>query len=136
MGALAREGYEELRIDFEAPVWAGIDDSNPAADTLGIELRIPRPVQRIAQVNPASVPAQLQHLRTAVQCTGFEMRSMRDNAAQAHLACQLRPERVAYIPLLEIAGAEACDIEKAVVQTEIDISDKRRHRLERLQRGR
>ncbi len=64
------------------------------------------------------------------------MASARDDAADPHLAGELRIERVADVILAEIARTPASDIEEAVVHREIDIGHQRRHRLEAFQHRR
>ncbi len=68
--------------------------------------------------------------------TGSVRLCVRHDPAQPHRARLFRLERIAHVILLQIAGAEARDVQKFVVETQIDIGNQRRHRLERLERGR
>src|SRR5438093_1549802 len=49
---------------------------------------------------------------------------------------QARIEWIAHVVLLEFAGAPARDIQKPIVEREIDVGDERRHRLEAFQERR
>ena len=55
------------------------------------------------------------------------------DAADAHLAGQLRLERVGDVVLLQVARTPAGDIEKLVVHRQIDVGDQRRAGLESLE---
>ena len=107
-------------------------------DALGIELRIDRAVERVGEIDPPAVAADLDHLRPAVQRP-----VLRPDAPPAttmppilHLAGQLRVERIGHVVLLHVAGAPAGDVEEAVVHRQVDVGDERRHRLEALQQRR
>jgi hypothetical protein len=64
------------------------------------------------------------------------MRRPLDDAAQVHRACLARVLGVADVVLLQLARAEARDVEPAVVDGEVDVGDERRHRAEGLERRR
>src|SRR5215831_19125083 len=101
MSALADERDKELWIDLKTTTRISVDHGNPAADTLGKELRIPGTIQRIAKINAAAISAQLEHLRAAVQCASFRMRGARDDAAEPHFTRDFRFEGITDVPLLE-----------------------------------
>src|SRR5829696_966461 len=56
---------EELRVERDAAVLADVELCHPAVDAGGVELRVPRRVQRIRQVDTLPVAAHLDHLRRA-----------------------------------------------------------------------
>ena len=63
MRPLALKSHKEVRIDLHPAVGIGVDLRHPSAQPLGIELLVPRRVQRVGQIDPAAVAAQLHHLR-------------------------------------------------------------------------
>ena len=60
----------------------------------------------------------------------------RDDAAEPDGADLLRIERIADVVLDELARAPARDVQKTIVDRQIDVGDERRHRLEPLQNRR
>ena len=53
------EFNEKVRIELHAPLRIGVHLHHPTLDTLGIELRIPRRIERIREIDPAAVTAQM-----------------------------------------------------------------------------
>src|SRR5205809_3846595 len=104
---LALELHEEVRVDGQAAAGRRVKLRRPALDTLGVEDRVPGAVERVGQVDPAAVAADLDHLGSAVQGTVLRVGALRDDAAQPHRAGQLRLEWVGDVVLLELAGAPA-----------------------------
>src|SRR5947209_6059008 len=94
--------HEELGIERDATPRLGIELHHPTIDPVGIELRIDGAVERIGEVDAAAVTADLDHLRSAAECTilGAWMSSFCDNAADAHLAGKLRIEGIGHVVLL------------------------------------
>src|SRR5262249_17047750 len=81
-----------------------------------------------------AITADLDHLRSAIQCTiRLGMSGTRDDPSYPDLARELGVEGIGYVILLEIAGAPAGYIEETIIHRQIDIGDERRHRLERLE---
>src|ERR1700757_1810735 len=58
---------EELFIEFHPARWMGIDLYHPTLYTVGIELLVPRGVERVGEISALTVAAELNHLRTAVE---------------------------------------------------------------------
>src|SRR5581483_1734348 len=103
-----RPPHEELRIEGDAPGRRRIELHHPALDALRIELRIDRTVKRVREVDAPPIPADLDHLRTtAERARPRGMLGARDDAADAHLAGELRGERIGHVVLLQVAGAPA-----------------------------
>src|SRR5947209_18922847 len=129
---------EELRIERNPAIRAGVELHHPAVDPFGIELRIDGAVERIGEVDAFAIAADLDHLGAAIELAvlGAGMRRARDDSADPHFARELWLERIAYVVLLQIAGAPARDIAEAIVHGQIDISDERRHGFESLQERR
>src|SRR5689334_18913341 len=116
---------KEFRIERHAALWLDVELHHPAVETLGVELRIDGAVERIGEIDAASVATDLDHLRSAVEFAVLRtrMRGARDDAADPHLAGELWIERVGHVILLQVAGSPARDIEKAVVHGEVDVGD-------------
>ena len=53
-----------------------------------------------------------------------------------HRAGLDRVERIGHVELLQLAGAQARDVEEAIVEREVDVGDERRHRAESLEQRR
>src|SRR5580704_5733378 len=136
MGPLAVAGREEIRIDRHAARRRAIDLRDPAAHAFRVKLRIPRAVQRVRYVDAPPVAAELDHLRRAVERPALRMLPVRYDSAQTYAASLPRLERVAHVVLLQVTGAETRDVQKFVVEAQVDVGNQRRHRLERLERGR
>src|SRR5204863_1724535 len=107
--ALAVELHEELRVELERAVVVELDP--PAVDPLGVELRVPRGVERVGQVHALAVATDLDHLRAAVDRAGRGVGRALDDAADAHAAGLLRAGGVRDVVALELAGAPAGDEE-------------------------
>src|SRR5215813_14007794 len=58
---------EKFRIERDSAFRPGVELHHPAVDSLGIELRIDRAVERVGEIDPLAVAADLDHLRAAVQ---------------------------------------------------------------------
>src|SRR5438132_45265 len=117
--SLALKGHEELGIDAEAALRRRVQLGRPAADALGIELGIPTRVQRVGQVDPPSVAAQLDHLRPTVERASPGVLGAGNDAAQANGASQFGIERIADVILAELAGAPAGNVQEAIVEAEV-----------------
>src|SRR4029077_14521497 len=128
---------EELLVQAQpaARGRGGVELGEPAAHAVRVELVVPRPVQRVGQVDPLAVPADLAHLRAAGQRLA-RRRRVRDapgDAAEPDRADLARAGRVAHVVLLELANAPAGDVEELVVDREVDVGDQRRYGAERLE---
>src|SRR5262245_17817522 len=125
---------KEFRIEGDAAIRVRIELHHPAVDTFRVKLRIDCTVERIGEIDSLSVPADLDHLRSAVErAIRGRMRGSAGDTANPDLAGELRIERIAHVILVQIAGAPAGDVEEAIVHREIDIGDERRYRLEAFQ---
>src|SRR5207248_9764008 len=110
--AFALERHEEVGIHRDPALLLGVDLGKPAADAVGIELRVPRRVERVRQVDASAVPADLDHLRAAVELATFGVRRARDDSAQAHRSGEARTEGVADVVLAEFARSPAGHVEE------------------------
>src|SRR5258705_14006854 len=54
-------------IELDAAVRAHVDLGQPALDAVGIELIVPRAIQRVGHVEALAVTADLDHLRCTVE---------------------------------------------------------------------
>src|SRR5258706_4558761 len=93
---------------------ADIDLDHPAADAVRIELVIPGRVETVRELEALAVPADLDHLRTALQrLRGVaRMRRAADDPAQPEGADLLRVEAIGHVLLDEFTRAPARDVEE------------------------
>src|SRR5262245_46567776 len=63
----AVELEESVLGDAETAGRAHVHLREPAPDAVGIELLVPRAIERVGHVEPLSVAADLHHLRPAIQ---------------------------------------------------------------------
>src|SRR5262245_36624303 len=79
---------QELRIESDATVRAGVELHHPALDAVGVELRVDGAVERVREVDATPVAADLHHLRAAAQrpVLGAGVRGPGDDAADPDLA--------------------------------------------------
>ena len=126
---------EELRIEGHRAVGCDVELDHPALDAVGIELIVPRAVERVREVDAPPVAADLDHLRAAVERRRRirRMRRAPHDAADVDRADELRMERIAHVVLAHLAGAPARRVEVAVVEREIDVAQQRRHGREALE---
>src|SRR5271155_1056989 len=134
MASQIPEFKKEFRVDGHATCRLGIELHHPAANSVGIELRVPRRIQRVREIDAPSIAAELHHLRAAVQATTgiFRMRGTAHDATQLHGAGFLGMKWVGNVILQEFAGAPARNVKEAVVERKIDVRDERGHGLESL----
>src|SRR6516165_8511594 len=92
---------EEFRIERNAALGPGVELYHPAVDSIGIQLRVDVAVERVCEIHPLPVPADLDHLRCAAERAALDARMARPrhDAADAHLAGQLGLERIGYVVL-------------------------------------
>src|SRR5207244_1540035 len=127
---------EQLWVEAHASIGINIDLRQPAANTVRVELLIPSAVERIGQVNAFSVPADLDHLWSAVQWRAgmISVRFTTHDAAQLYRAGPHRLERIRHVILQQLSRAPTRDIQKAIIMREVNVCDQRRHRFESLEK--
>src|SRR5262249_59979396 len=59
---------EEFRIKGDTALGPHVELHHPAVDAIGIELGVDRAVKRVGEIHSPTVPADLDHLRSAVEC--------------------------------------------------------------------
>src|SRR5208337_765983 len=138
MAAQIPEFKKEFRINLHAAVGFGIELYHPALNSVGIELRVPRRIKRVREIDAASVAAHLHHLRAAVQrCAGvLRMSRTTHDTAQMYGTCLLGMKGIGHVVLQKFSGSPAGDIKEAVVERQIDVRDQWRHSLESLEQRR
>src|SRR5208282_384439 len=121
MAAEIPEFQKEFRVDLHAALGLGIELYHPALNSVRIELRVPRCVQRVREIGSASVAAHLHHLRAAIQgCAGIlRMSSAAHDAAQMHGTSLFGMKRVGHVILQKFAGSPAGNVKEAVVERQI-----------------
>src|SRR5207248_6437575 len=58
---------KELFIEFHPAFWIIVDFHHPALYSIGIELFVPRGVERVSEIDALAVAADLNHLRSAIE---------------------------------------------------------------------
>src|SRR5215469_10802315 len=97
---------KEVLIKLDPATRPGVDFHHPSPHSVGIELGVDRPIERIRKVYSPAVAADLDHLRRAVQRPRpAGMLRPRNDPADPQLAGQLWVERVGNIVLVEVASA-------------------------------
>src|SRR5438034_4469943 len=130
---------EEARVDrHAAAVGVCADSRHPGADTLWVEGVVPARIERVGGIDPATVPADLDHLRPAPQpeVGRSGLRGAAHNAAEMDRAGLPRVVRVAHVVLFQLTCSPARDVQPPVVDGEVDIGHERRNGSERLERRR
>src|SRR6202034_193560 len=59
--------HEEPLVERDPAAGVRVYLGHPRADAVRVELLVPRPVQRVGEVDPGAVPADLDHLRATEQ---------------------------------------------------------------------
>src|SRR5687767_6703404 len=65
--AHAIELDQSRTIEIDAAIRTHVDPGQPSGDPVGVELLIPRAIERIGHVKTLAVAADLDHLRRAVE---------------------------------------------------------------------
>lgn len=73
MRPFALKSDEEVFIHAQTAVGVSIDLGKPSPHPVGVELLIPGGVQRVGQIDPAPVAAQLHHLCPTVERASLGM---------------------------------------------------------------
>src|SRR6266567_3097304 len=135
MGAQTVKLDQEFFIEFDPAIRVCIDLHHPALYTVGVELLVPRGVERVREVDALAVAADFDHLRTAVQSLPGLLRVSRSayDATEVERAGLLRAYRIGDVILDELTGPPARNIEEAVVEGEVDVGDQGRYCLEALE---
>src|SRR5262247_3784307 len=60
-------GEKEVFVKRDPALWGGVDLDHPALDPVGIKLVINRAIERIGEVDAASIATDLDHLRPTVK---------------------------------------------------------------------
>src|SRR5215211_5217984 len=108
---------EEVGVYRETALRARVQLGDPAVDPFRVELGVPRGVQGVAEVHSAPVPAQLHHLRSAVQgLAGPWVRRLADDPAKVDGSRVPGVERVRDVVLAHLPRPPAGDVEEPVVE--------------------
>src|SRR5580765_7426941 len=101
------ELQETGAIEFDAAIRPHVDLGQPSLDAIGIELLIPRAIERVGHVEAFAVATDLDHLRCAVErFVGTRwMRLAADDASELHRTGLDRVERIGDVELLQLACA-------------------------------
>ena len=116
---------EKSLIEADATFRADIELGHPTSHARWIELFIPGRVERIGEVDAFSIAAYFDHLRPTLQrlLGSCRMRCLPHNSTDLHRAGLFGIERIGNIILQHLSGPPAGDVEKAIVEREIDVGD-------------
>src|SRR5271170_3076801 len=67
VAAKVAEFQEKCWVEVHAALGLGIELDHPTANAFGIELGVPGGVERVGEIDAATVAAEFDHLRSAVQ---------------------------------------------------------------------
>src|ERR1700730_11633659 len=129
------EAYPVILSQFQPAVLAHAGHDLSARHSVGIELVVPRRIERVGPVNPLAVTTDLDHLRTACIRVAARVRRAAGNTTEADRACKLWFPWIGDIVLSHLASSPAGDVEEPVIHGEIDVRHQRRHCAKPLQEG-
>src|SRR3954466_10217236 len=84
------ETHPIVARQFKSTAWARMRHDLGARHAVGIELVVPRRIERVRPVNALAVTTDLDHLRTACICMAVRVRRTACNAADMDRAGKLR----------------------------------------------
>src|SRR6185503_5787079 len=109
---------EAPRVERHRASFVDVDLRNPAANAFGIELVVPGAIERVRQVHPPAVAADLDHLRPAVDrlIAGYPIGRRAADSSELDGTGVHRIERIADVITAQLAGAEAGDVKRSIVE--------------------
>src|SRR5438874_2843531 len=104
MGTQPLELDKELFIEFHPALWVVIDFHHPTLYPIGIELLVPRGVERVGKIGALAVAADLDHLRATIKSLRGLLRVSRlsHDATKVDRASLLRVGRIGDVLLDEL----------------------------------
>src|SRR5262249_12259298 len=127
-----RKVHPVVRCKLEAAARVRIGHDLSAWNSVGIELVVPRRVERVGPVDPLAITANLDHLWTAcIRLAAWVGRTAND-AADVDRAHKLRLPGLGNVELTHLAGSPAGDVKELIIHGEVDVGHKRRYRTEPL----
>src|SRR3954454_10491462 len=87
---------KEPLVHAQAATGVDVELGHPGADAVGMELVVPRTVERVGEVDPAAVAAHRDHLRPAAkrQVRSRGVRGTTQYAAESHRVDLPRPSGI------------------------------------------
>src|SRR6516164_8587184 len=100
---------EELFVELHSAVRVRVELHHPTLQPVGIDLLVPRRVQRVGEIDTLAIATDLYHLRAAVECLLGFIRVSRTahDPAEMNRARLLRVGRVGDVVLDELPGSPA-----------------------------
>src|SRR5439155_20243057 len=104
-------------------------------DAIRIKLLVDGTIERVGEIDPSAVAADLDHLRAAIQraVPRRQKAGARYAAPDPHRTGELRSKRVGNVVLPQVTGPPASHIEEAIIHRQVDIGNQRRYRFEPLE---
>src|SRR6266403_2729335 len=130
-----REAHPVVLCQLEAAARVRIGHDLRPRHSVGIELVVPRRVERVGPVDTLAVTANLDHLRTAGIQLAARVGGTASDAADVYRTRKLRLPRICDVVLTHLTGSPAGDVEEPVIHREVDVGHQRRHRAKPLQEG-
>src|SRR6476619_7089602 len=105
---------EEPLVNAQPDLGVDVELGHPGADAVGVELLVPRAVERVGEVHPLPVSADIDHVWTAGQWhLGHRgMRGTTDDPAQVYRSHFAWVRRIGDVVLLQLSCAPAGDVEE------------------------
>src|SRR5215470_3734275 len=110
-----REAHPKVLCQCEAATRVRIGHDLNARRSTGIELLIPRRVERVGPVDPLPVTANLDHLRAACIRVSVRVGRTASDAAEMDRPRKRRLPWLGDVVLTHLAGSPARDIEEPVI---------------------
>ena len=89
----------KVRRELDAAVRTRIAHCLRARHAVGIELRVPGRIERVGEVDPATVAADLDHLGPACERRAVEVGRALHDPTDTHRACERRVARIRNVVL-------------------------------------
>src|SRR5436190_5518024 len=108
----------EVLVDFQATVLriaVHLQEIRPCFGDLGVELVIPRTIERVGDVEPLAIKAELKHLRTAIELMILNAGCFPEQATAPNLPSEFRMGRIADIVLANIAMEPVREVEIPII---------------------
>src|SRR4051812_19346789 len=102
MRALAGKADEEVTVDFHSASGIDIDLPHHPWNSLRVELRVPRAVERVCGIHAPAVATHLDHLRTTCPLGARRMLRAMEKATQLDGGRMPRRERIHHVVLQEL----------------------------------
>jgi len=128
-----REAHPIVLCQLKAAARVRIGHDLSAWYAVGIELIVPRRVERVGPVDPLAITANLDHLRTACVDLAARVGRTASDTADVDGVREPRFPWVGDVVLTHLASSPTRDVKEAVIHGEVDVGHQRWHCAKPLQ---